>query len=178
MYFLHDVVPGIHGFDDLRRGQTVEYTVPDIFGRPWARIWEQYHEQGIRDPGAFAFGANNQRVDIEFGERIRMGEREVGDLLDCVDRGGGGGVAIPMFLFGFFFGAIYVGSLYPDPPSVIENLPIPTIAMAPRRKSPASKALRGIATEGTSLSAAGPRTAARTSTSRNSAAPVKVLCSR
>ena len=29
VYFLHDVVPGIHGFDDLRRGQTVEYTLED-----------------------------------------------------------------------------------------------------------------------------------------------------
>lgn len=27
--FLHDAVPGIHGFDDLRRGQTVEYTLED-----------------------------------------------------------------------------------------------------------------------------------------------------
>jgi cold shock CspA family protein len=27
VYFLHDAVPGIHGFDDLRRGQTVEYTL-------------------------------------------------------------------------------------------------------------------------------------------------------
>ena len=25
-------------------GQTFEYTVPDIFGRPWAEIWERYHE--------------------------------------------------------------------------------------------------------------------------------------
>jgi len=29
VYFLHDAVPGIHGFDDLRRGQTVEYTLED-----------------------------------------------------------------------------------------------------------------------------------------------------
>ena len=27
--FLHDAVPGIHGFDDLRRGQKVEYTLED-----------------------------------------------------------------------------------------------------------------------------------------------------
>jgi hypothetical protein len=31
-------------------GQTFEYTVPDIFGRPWAQIWEQYHEQGMERP--------------------------------------------------------------------------------------------------------------------------------
>jgi cold shock CspA family protein len=29
IYFAHDAVPGIHGFDDLRRGQTVEYTLED-----------------------------------------------------------------------------------------------------------------------------------------------------
>lgn len=27
VYFSHDVVPGIHGFDDLRRGQMVEYSL-------------------------------------------------------------------------------------------------------------------------------------------------------
>jgi len=27
VYFSHDAVPGRHGFDDLRRGQTVEYTL-------------------------------------------------------------------------------------------------------------------------------------------------------
>jgi hypothetical protein len=31
-------------------GQTVEYRVPDIFGRPWAEIWERYHEQGMERP--------------------------------------------------------------------------------------------------------------------------------
>lgn len=31
-------------------GQTFEYTVPDIFGRPWAQIWERYHEQGMERP--------------------------------------------------------------------------------------------------------------------------------
>jgi cold shock CspA family protein len=29
VYFLHDAVPGIHGFDDLCRGQSVEYTLED-----------------------------------------------------------------------------------------------------------------------------------------------------
>jgi cold shock CspA family protein len=29
VYFSHDVVPGIHGFDNLRRGQQVEYTLED-----------------------------------------------------------------------------------------------------------------------------------------------------
>jgi cold shock CspA family protein len=29
VYFLHDAVPGIHGFDDLRRGQAVDFTLED-----------------------------------------------------------------------------------------------------------------------------------------------------
>ena len=40
-------------------GQTFEYTVPDIFGRPWAQIWEEHHEQGMQAPdeneGLFGF---------------------------------------------------------------------------------------------------------------------------
>ena len=31
-------------------GSTFEYTLPDIYGRPWAQIWEQYHEQGMQRP--------------------------------------------------------------------------------------------------------------------------------
>jgi len=31
-------------------GQTFEYTVPDIYGRPWAQIWERYHEEGTERP--------------------------------------------------------------------------------------------------------------------------------
>jgi hypothetical protein len=31
-------------------GQTFEYTLPDIFGRPWAQIWERYHEEGMERP--------------------------------------------------------------------------------------------------------------------------------
>ena len=39
-------------------GQTFEYTIPDIFGRPWAQIWERYHEEGMERPeeeGLFGF---------------------------------------------------------------------------------------------------------------------------
>jgi hypothetical protein len=32
-------------------GMTFEYTLPDIYGRPWAQIWERYHEQGMERPG-------------------------------------------------------------------------------------------------------------------------------
>jgi hypothetical protein len=31
-------------------GQTFDYTVPDIYGRPWAQIWERYHEPGMERP--------------------------------------------------------------------------------------------------------------------------------
>jgi hypothetical protein len=31
-------------------GQTITYRVPDIYGRPWAEIWERYHEQGMERP--------------------------------------------------------------------------------------------------------------------------------
>jgi hypothetical protein len=29
---------------------TIEYEVPDLFGRPWAHIWEKYHEAGMERP--------------------------------------------------------------------------------------------------------------------------------
>jgi hypothetical protein len=31
-------------------GRTFEYTLPDIYGRPWAEIWERYHEEGMERP--------------------------------------------------------------------------------------------------------------------------------
>jgi hypothetical protein len=31
-------------------GATIEYQVPDMFHRPWAQIWEQYFEQGMKRP--------------------------------------------------------------------------------------------------------------------------------
>jgi hypothetical protein len=33
-------------------GQTIEYEVPDIYGRPWAKNWETYLEQGMKRPEA------------------------------------------------------------------------------------------------------------------------------
>jgi hypothetical protein len=33
-------------------GQKIEYTVPDLNGRPWASIWEQYFEKGMKRPQA------------------------------------------------------------------------------------------------------------------------------
>ena len=34
----------------LAVGTKFEYTVPDTYGRPWARIWEQYFEQNMERP--------------------------------------------------------------------------------------------------------------------------------
>ena len=28
----------------------IEYKVPDMLGRPWAKIWEEYHEKGMQRP--------------------------------------------------------------------------------------------------------------------------------
>jgi hypothetical protein len=31
-------------------GETFEFWVPDMYGRPWAEIWEKYHEEGMTPP--------------------------------------------------------------------------------------------------------------------------------
>lgn len=31
-------------------GTTIPYTVPDMYGRPWAQVWERYHETGMERP--------------------------------------------------------------------------------------------------------------------------------
>ncbi len=33
-------------------GDTIEYEVPDMYGRPWAEIWHKYWEQNMPDPDA------------------------------------------------------------------------------------------------------------------------------
>jgi hypothetical protein len=33
-------------------GAAIEYRVPDLYDRPWARVWEQFHEQGMQRPAA------------------------------------------------------------------------------------------------------------------------------
>jgi hypothetical protein len=49
-----ECVPHIYPLDGhatpITPGQTFEYTLPDIFGRPWAQIWERYHEEGMEHP--------------------------------------------------------------------------------------------------------------------------------
>jgi hypothetical protein len=34
----------------LAPGTTFEYTVPEMYDRPWAKIWEEYHEAGMQRP--------------------------------------------------------------------------------------------------------------------------------
>ena len=31
-------------------GETIQFKVPDMFGRPWAQIWEEHHEKGMQRP--------------------------------------------------------------------------------------------------------------------------------
>jgi len=31
-------------------GETIEYEIPDMYGRPWAQMWEKYFEQGMERP--------------------------------------------------------------------------------------------------------------------------------
>jgi hypothetical protein len=31
-------------------GQIINYQVPDMYGRPWSQMWEQYNEQGMEKP--------------------------------------------------------------------------------------------------------------------------------
>jgi hypothetical protein len=45
-------------------GAKFEYELPDTYGRPWAQIWEKYHEQGMERPpeeDLFSFPAGTDR---------------------------------------------------------------------------------------------------------------------
>ncbi len=35
----------------LAPGTTIQFEVPDMYGRPWAQIWEKYWEEGMEKPG-------------------------------------------------------------------------------------------------------------------------------
>jgi hypothetical protein len=53
-YTFIECVPTIYPIDGratpVAPGSVIEYQVPDMFGRPWADVWEQYHEQGMARP--------------------------------------------------------------------------------------------------------------------------------
>ena len=36
----------------LTPGRVIPFEVPDMYGRPWAQIWEKYWEQGMEKPEA------------------------------------------------------------------------------------------------------------------------------
>lgn len=58
---LRTIYPDEHGRpQQYPPGSVIEYRVPDMFGRPWAEIWERYFEQDMQKPdeyeGLFDFG--------------------------------------------------------------------------------------------------------------------------
>jgi hypothetical protein len=53
-YIFIECVPSIYSIDGratpVSPGTVIDYEVPDMYGRPWATIWEKYHEQGMQRP--------------------------------------------------------------------------------------------------------------------------------
>ena len=53
-YVYIECIPTIYPLDGkatpVSPGQTIQYKVPDMYGRPWAQMWEQYNEQGMEKP--------------------------------------------------------------------------------------------------------------------------------
>jgi hypothetical protein len=51
-----DCVPSLYPVNGratpVSPGTTIEYKVPDMYGRPWAQIWQEYHEKGMERPEA------------------------------------------------------------------------------------------------------------------------------
>jgi hypothetical protein len=48
----------------LAPGRVIEFELPDMYGRPWAQIWEKYWEQGMEKPDEadiFDFSAEQER---------------------------------------------------------------------------------------------------------------------
>jgi len=41
---------GKPGYYTVRPGDVLEYEVPDMYGRPWAGIWEEHFEQHMERP--------------------------------------------------------------------------------------------------------------------------------
>ena len=58
----------------LSPGATFEYEVPDMYGRPWAQMWEKYHEKNMEKPvneDLFDF-SNNKKWPLSRGLRRRL----------------------------------------------------------------------------------------------------------
>lgn len=53
-YTFIECIPTIFPIDGQARpvvaGTVIPYKVPDMFDRPWARLWEEYHEKGMTRP--------------------------------------------------------------------------------------------------------------------------------
>jgi hypothetical protein len=48
---IQTIFPGKDGHaTPVTPGQVIQYRVPDMYGRPWAQIYEQYFEQGMEKP--------------------------------------------------------------------------------------------------------------------------------
>ena len=55
-------------------GQVIDYQVPDMYGRPWAQIWEQNFEQGMEKPeeeDIFSFGHIERIVTVFVGRGFK-----------------------------------------------------------------------------------------------------------
>jgi hypothetical protein len=55
-YVFIECVPTIYPLQGkaspVRPGEVIQYEIPDIYGRPWAHIWEEYFEKGMQKPEA------------------------------------------------------------------------------------------------------------------------------
>jgi hypothetical protein len=53
-YTFIECVPTIYPIEGVATavtpGEVIEYEIPDMYGRPWAHIWEKYFEQGMQKP--------------------------------------------------------------------------------------------------------------------------------
>jgi hypothetical protein len=51
-YQFIECVPSIYPIDGVATpvspGAIIDYQVPDMYGRPWATLWRQYHEQDMQ----------------------------------------------------------------------------------------------------------------------------------
>jgi hypothetical protein len=49
-----ECIPSIYPIDGrptpVAPGTVIQYTVPDMLGRPWAQLWQEYHEKGMTRP--------------------------------------------------------------------------------------------------------------------------------
>jgi hypothetical protein len=53
-YVVIDCIPTIYPVDGraspVSPGDVIEYKIPDMYGRPWAAIWEEHFEEGMEKP--------------------------------------------------------------------------------------------------------------------------------